>query len=264
MKIFIALVITSLLIISCKQGEGDIDNQLKRNSTVIEISGIENWKETQKFDVAELEVNTIGRGWQIPFRSPALNELMPTPNRYGFQMATRDDRISRVYCVDRLPIDSILFFDTALPEGFNEYDLFYTHIILGEEMNQRAWFFVLPTPAQNEERLPKEGFLSNLDTVYTVKELRSEEGSTLKGYQFEIDETPVAAIIIGSSQKGYIDKSLSDHQHNLFKSAFASVALKTSGYSVFITDRDEMQETELETEPKEEQLQEEKQRQGEL
>jgi hypothetical protein len=249
MRIFIGLVIISLVIISCATQDGGVESDLKRNSIKVPVAGVDMWKESMKIDVGELEVNNIGRDWLIPFRSPALGYLMPIQDRYGFQLADSYARLSRVYCVNRLPLDSLKFLDDLIPAGFSEYDIFYTHILTGEEMEQRAWFMVLPTPFEQEDRVPRSGFFSNMDTTFTVKELRLSSGSPLTGYQFyDENDKAVAAITIGENATGYILKSFSDPLKLALKSAFASIALKTSGQSLFSTDIENAKEYELDAE----------------
>lgn len=235
MRIFISLVFSSIILASCSTGGGLLDKDLKRNSVKIPVTGVEFWKENGMFRSGDLEVNNITRDWMIPFRSPSLTSMKNNQDRYGFQLANSESSMSRVYCVNRILLDSLEIFKDLIPEEFTEQDLFYTHILTGTSSSQIAWFMVLPTPQVGKTDTIKEGFFRNLKTIYTVKELRNEGEMVLEGYQwFDEADKAVAAIILGEEEiTGYVHNSVAEEQQLLFQSAFASIALKTADYSVF-------------------------------
>lgn len=235
MRIFISLVFASIVLASCSMEGGLLDKDLKRNSVKIPVTGVELWKDNGMFKSGDLEVNNISRDWMIPFRSPGLSSLKNNQDRYGFQLANSDSIMSRVYCVNRVILDSLQIFKSLIPEGFNEYDLFYTHVFTGNTSNQIAWFMVLPTPQVGKTDTIKEGFFRNLNTIYTVKEIREEGDMVLEGYQwFDEEGKAVAALLFeDGATTGYVHNSVADEQQILFQGAFASIALKTAEYSVY-------------------------------
>lgn len=235
MRIFISLVFASIVLASCSTGDSLLDKDLKRNSVEIPVTGVEFWKDNGMFRSGDLEVNNITRGWMIPFRSPGLTALKNIQDRYGFQLANSDSSMARVYCVNRILLDSLQIFKDLIPQEFVEQDLFYTHVLTGTSSTQVAWFMVLPTPQVGVTDTIKEGFFRNLRTVYTVKELRKEGDMVLEGYQwFDENDKAVAGIILGEEAiKGYVHNSVAEEQQLIFQSVFASIALKTAEYSVY-------------------------------
>lgn len=235
MRIFISLVFASIVLASCSSEGGLLDKDLKRNSVKIPVTGVKLWNENGMFKSGDLEVNNITRDWMIPFRSPGLSLIKSNQDRYGFQLANSDSSMSRVYCVNRILLDSLHVFKNLIPEEFNEQDLFYTHVLTGDVSSQIAWFMVLPTPQVGKTDTIKEGFFRNLNTVYTVKELREDGDMVLEGYQwFDEEGKAVAALMLeDEATMGYVHKSVADEQQVLFQSVFASIALKTAEYTVY-------------------------------
>jgi hypothetical protein len=237
MRIYIALFLLSFGLFGCSGGSDLIEKSLKGKSSSFNISGVDDWKEKGMFKVDDIEANRIERNWNMPFRSPALSYLTEIQDRYGFQLANKDAQLARVYCVNRLPLSALESMKTVIPNDYSTQDLFYTHVLIGDNQDQKAWFMVLPTPeleGSNDEI--KEGFLRNMDMTFSVKEVR--KNGRLIGYSF-FDSVTLAQIAVldlkstNGVMVGHVQKNLLKEFPVMFKAAFSSIALKLSPTQMF-------------------------------
>ena len=238
MKIYIVLLFCAIGILGCSGGSDLIEKSLKGKTTSFSVSGVDDWKDKGMFKVDDIEVNRIERNWNMPYRSPALSYLKEIQDRYSFQLANKDAQLARVYCVNRLPLSSMEPLKSVIPEGYATQDLFYTHILVGDNQDQKAWFMVLPTPeleGKNDEI--KEGFLRNMDITYAVKEVR--KNGKLIGYSLYdtvVESKQIAVFdLTGTNGQlvGHVQKNLLKEFPEVFKAALSSIALKLSPTQMF-------------------------------
>ena len=207
-----------------------VDDNLKNNATEYVVENRQNaFKSTLRF--GSFEFTNIKRGWTTTASSkPAIFKTQnEAKNKMSFKI--KHNRLeSDIFCASQAMKKDINFGGIQMSD--DSKDVFTGRVQIN---NATSWDFIVKNPNNLNWDDPSNGYATNGDKRIEIQDVRKAAGttpkfmpSTILGYSFVFDKTPIAVVETAAGKGGvWIKKGLDPEVEFIVANLAAALLLRT-------------------------------------
>lgn len=235
MKTFLrVLPVILLTIVACTTPQMMINRELKQNAPAWDVKGKQGWMINQKLSFGPYATGKVSRGWTRSYDIPFFVRFKGSREKFHFeQMGPQGSLV--VHTVQSLKSKEIDFLEGYFSIPIDFKDAFSGTI--GTEDDPGKWTFVINNPNDQFFGETSEGYLSNGNELYTIREVRQNnkkrdtKWGSIFGYEVFRNGKVVAGIQTINNGRVWLDQTISEEETQLL-AAFAAALLLRSELNI--------------------------------
>ena len=216
MKLLKFFIIAQLLLIisACNTPNILISDDLKANSSVLEVKGRQGWQYNQVIRYGEFSTSKIKRGWTTGYDMDFVIRFQKAQEKLSFIQFSPDQKQAEVLAVSKFKNTELDLLDGYMSFPI-KYENSFTGTIINAETPNNSWEFIIHDP---------DGSLANIDDcgmakdksgneihIHAVKKLEGKNNWIQLGnfgYEFIYCGTSVGAVSTVNNGKVWIKKDI--------------------------------------------------------
>lgn len=192
----ITILFVLLLSSACSVAVMKVDENLKTNSTVMKVKGLQGWQIRRVIKFGEFKTSKIKGGWKTGSNIHFLVDYKDASQKYEFTQFDGENNSLKLYCAGDLTMFSTPFPKTDIKIPLNVEDVFKAHI-QSVDTNEE-WELTMTNPNEIAFQGLSAGELVGKGHVYQIQPVRKLEkgslGPKIIGYKFVKENKSIAAV----------------------------------------------------------------------
>jgi len=225
------LVLSIILVISllsCNPAKMKVSDNLKENSTELEVSDKQGWQLNRVLRFGEFKTSKVKGGWQTGSNFHFIIDFQEIEQKYSFDQKDSLGNKTNVYCVATLKADHFKALDGLVTVPVEAEDVFNAKIVANS--GQSIWELTLFNPNRIAFSEDTKGELKFENMHYEIKPVRELEqgsfGPRIIGYDFHLDNQVVAAVQTLDNGMVWLNNNLDADQRLILASACSAIMLR--------------------------------------